>query len=160
MTDPDDPEPVAIKEFSKSKLRRQKLQKEGGTFGLGRRLGRGRGRGAPAAAPSTRPGAADRASELCKSGNPIDLVRGEIAIFKKLDHPNVIKLFEVLDDPDQVKTPMLSAVCWARLTRSVEYRTLCTWYLSYVAGVLSRTLLKISRPPLSPKSEREYFFDR
>ncbi len=25
----------------------------------------------------------------------------EIAVMKKLDHPNVVKLFEVLDDPEQ-----------------------------------------------------------
>jgi hypothetical protein len=34
--------------------------------------------------------------------SPIDLVRGEIAILKKLNHRNVVKLFEVLDDPSQV----------------------------------------------------------
>ncbi|KAI8819857.1 kinase-like domain-containing protein [Fimicolochytrium jonesii] len=90
-TDPANPEPVAIKEFSKQKLRRQKLQREGGAFGARGRF-RGRGRGAAAT---------QRADALSRSDNPIDLVRGEIAIFKKLDHPNVISLFEVLDDPEQ-----------------------------------------------------------
>lgn len=38
-----------------------------------------------------------------KSGieNPIDRVYREVAILKKLDHPNVIKLVEVLDDPSE-----------------------------------------------------------
>jgi len=36
-----------------------------------------------------------------KKNHPLDQVYREIAILKKLDHPNVIKLVEVLDDPDQ-----------------------------------------------------------
>jgi len=31
--------------------------------------------------------------------DPLYLVRGEIAIMKKLNHENVVKLIEVLDDP-------------------------------------------------------------
>lgn len=31
--------------------------------------------------------------------NPLEKVYREIAILKKLDHPNVVKLVEVLDDP-------------------------------------------------------------
>jgi [calcium/calmodulin-dependent protein kinase] kinase len=34
------------------------------------------------------------------SNNPLDLVRSEVAILKKLNHRNAIKLYEVLDDPD------------------------------------------------------------
>lgn len=33
------------------------------------------------------------------NNNPLELVRGEIAILKKLDHPHVVRLYEVLDDP-------------------------------------------------------------
>ena len=36
-----------------------------------------------------------------KKNHPLDRVYREIAILKKLDHPNVIKLVEVLDDPDE-----------------------------------------------------------
>lgn len=32
--------------------------------------------------------------------SPLDLVRSEVAILKKLNHRNVIKLYEVLDDPN------------------------------------------------------------
>ena len=34
------------------------------------------------------------------SENPLQKVYREIAIMKKLDHPNVCKLHEVLDDPE------------------------------------------------------------
>lgn len=33
--------------------------------------------------------------------NPLAKVYREIALLKKLDHPNVVKLVEVLDDPDE-----------------------------------------------------------
>ena len=33
--------------------------------------------------------------------NPMDKVHREIAILKKLSHPNIVKLVEVLDDPEQ-----------------------------------------------------------
>jgi [calcium/calmodulin-dependent protein kinase] kinase len=33
--------------------------------------------------------------------DPLDRVYREIAILKKLDHPNIVKLVEVLDDPDE-----------------------------------------------------------
>lgn len=33
--------------------------------------------------------------------HPLQKVYREIAILKKLDHPNVVKLVEVLDDPDE-----------------------------------------------------------
>lgn len=34
-----------------------------------------------------------------QSISPLDRVYREIAVLKKLDHPNVVKLVEVLDDP-------------------------------------------------------------
>ncbi|KAK7588124.1 hypothetical protein V9T40_005369 [Parthenolecanium corni] len=36
-----------------------------------------------------------------KGNHPLDKVYREIAVLKKLDHPNVVKLIEVLDDPDE-----------------------------------------------------------
>jgi len=33
--------------------------------------------------------------------SPLDNIGREIAILKKLDHPNVVKLIEVLDDPNE-----------------------------------------------------------
>jgi [calcium/calmodulin-dependent protein kinase] kinase len=87
---------VALKEFSKSKLRKQKAQKTGGPVLFGR--GRGRGRGG-----LSRPMPQEIESAKTPE-NPMELVRGEIAILKKLNHINVVKLFEVLDDPNQVSS--------------------------------------------------------
>ncbi|KAI8890852.1 Pkinase-domain-containing protein [Backusella circina FSU 941] len=71
----------AIKEFSKSRLRKKEQ------MDLFRRGGpRGRGRGRPMGGRA-------------EPTNPLDLVRGEMAILKKLNHPHVVRLFEVLDDP-------------------------------------------------------------
>jgi serine/threonine protein kinase len=77
---------VAIKECSKSRLRKQK-------FGMN--SGRGRGRGIGRRVTVSRP-------EIDPKANPIDLVKTEVAILKQLDHKNVVRLFEVLDDPSQV----------------------------------------------------------
>jgi serine/threonine protein kinase len=41
----------------------------------------------------------------------VDSARKEIAIMKKIDHPNVIKLFEVLDDPNQDVIYMIFEYC-------------------------------------------------
>ncbi len=41
------------------------------------------------------------------AGNtPIERIYREIAILKKLDHPNIVKLVEVLDDPAEDKLYM------------------------------------------------------
>lgn len=42
-----------------------------------------------------------RPMKQVKQKGPLDDVRREIAILKKLDHPNVVRLFEVLDDPQE-----------------------------------------------------------
>ncbi|KAK3927327.1 Calcium/calmodulin-dependent protein kinase kinase 2 [Frankliniella fusca] len=59
-------------------LSKKKLMKKAGMFG---RIAPNRGKAAPA--------------------NPLDRIYREIAILKKLDHPNVVKLVEVLDDPEE-----------------------------------------------------------
>jgi len=74
----DDDVQYAMKILSKKKLKRK-----GGIFG--RKL------------PNRKaPGGAERK----QSENPLQKVYREIAIMKKLDHPNVCKLVEVLDDPE------------------------------------------------------------
>jgi serine/threonine protein kinase len=89
---------VAIKECSKSKLRKQKAMASG--------PGRGRGRGRRS---TLRRVTISRPKVVVE--NPLDLVRTEIAILKKLDHPNVVKLYEVLDDPTQDSLFMVFELC-------------------------------------------------
>ncbi|KAI8994657.1 kinase-like domain-containing protein [Pilobolus umbonatus] len=78
----------AIKEFSKSRLRKKEQME---MFVRGGPRGRARGRMMGLGV--------NRQSGGATSSNPLDLVRGEMAILKKLNHPHVVRLFEVLDDP-------------------------------------------------------------
>jgi len=43
---------------------------------------------------------------VMKFKDAYDSVKREIAIMKKLDHPNVIKLYEVIENPDNDKLYM------------------------------------------------------
>jgi [calcium/calmodulin-dependent protein kinase] kinase len=43
--------------------------------------------------------------------DPLRLIRHEIAILKKLDHPNVVELYEVLDDPSKDGMYMVFEYC-------------------------------------------------
>jgi len=70
------------KNYAMKILSKKKLQKKAGIFG--RR-------------PPNRKGGA----EVKKPENPLDKVYREIAILKKIDHPNVVKLVEVVDDPKE-----------------------------------------------------------
>jgi len=71
------------KNYAMKILSKKKLKKKAGIFGR--------------AAPH-RKGSAG--TKIKKPENPLDKVYREIAIMKKLDHPNVVKLVEVLDDPE------------------------------------------------------------
>ncbi|KAF9319447.1 hypothetical protein BG003_009106 [Podila horticola] len=86
----------AIKEFSKSKLRKKD---KANLFKLGPR-GRGRGRRGPEAP-----------SDLSAESSPLDLIRGEIAILKKLNHINIVKLYEVLDVATEDSMYMVMELC-------------------------------------------------
>lgn len=47
---------------------------------------------------------------------PMDRVYREIAILKKLDHPNVVRLVEVLDDPNEDNLYMGKLTAFKRKT--------------------------------------------
>ena len=98
----------AVKEFSKSRLRKRAqshiLRKPKS------QPKQGRPAGADFNSPlhrnpkgnSTNPGSA---------GNAIDLIKEEIAIMKKLNHPNLCALIEVLDDPREDSLYMVMEMC-------------------------------------------------
>jgi calcium/calmodulin-dependent protein kinase kinase 2 len=46
-----------------------------------------------------------------EQGNPVNLIKEEIAIMKKLDHPNLVSLIEVLDDPEEDSLYMVLEMC-------------------------------------------------
>ncbi|KAI8807429.1 kinase-like domain-containing protein [Cladochytrium replicatum] len=102
---------VAIKEFSKMRLKRNLMAKIPGAGmggGFRGRFGRGRGGLGRGGGPgmSHTPARAEAVPE-----DPIDLVRGEIVVLKKLKHKHIVKLYEVLDDPTQDSLYMVFELC-------------------------------------------------
>ncbi|KAI8388599.1 kinase-like domain-containing protein [Radiomyces spectabilis] len=101
----------AIKEFSKSRLRRKEqsnmLRRGARRGGVRGGFGLGVGRGGPLRNPN-------------QSENPLDLVRGEVAILKKLNHPHVVKLYEVLDDPNGDSIYMVFEMAHKGVLMSIE----------------------------------------
>ncbi|KAA8909577.1 kinase-like domain-containing protein [Sphaerosporella brunnea] len=100
----------AVKEFSKSKLRRRSqsllLRQPGRRLGFLDAQGHRRS-----------------ASELYQEqegGNPLFLIREEIAILKKLDHENIVNLIEVLDDPEGDSLYMVLEWCEKGVVMNVD----------------------------------------
>ncbi|KAI9498597.1 kinase-like domain-containing protein [Zychaea mexicana] len=119
----------AIKEFSKSRLRRKEQS------AMLRRPGpRGRGRGRIMGL-----GVGRSASPL--STNPLDLVRGEVAILKKLNHPHMVKLFEVLDDPSDDSLYMVFEMAHKGVLMNIESDKTATPYTSEQARHFFREII-------------------
>jgi [calcium/calmodulin-dependent protein kinase] kinase len=103
-----DAEHQAVKEFSKTRLRKREMsnmlkrnhhnstQRGSGIFKIASPIMNAFGR-------STASTTAD--------SNSLDLIRKEIAIMKKLDHPNLVSLIEVLDDPNDDLLYMVLEMC-------------------------------------------------
>ncbi|RDW70165.1 calcium protein kinase BcCMK3 [Coleophoma crateriformis] len=99
----------AVKEFSKSRLRKRAqsniLRRPHGAKRPGH-LAAGSGFNSPLHRHS--------ASDIQNgegAGNPLYLIKEEIAIMKKLNHPNLVSLIEVLDDPDEDSLYMVLEMC-------------------------------------------------
>ncbi|KAK7908572.1 hypothetical protein PG985_015875 [Apiospora marii] len=102
----------AIKEFSKSRLRKRAqsnilrrppaMRRPGGRFPPGRARGR-----APWPAHMKQLSQNDAA----EAKDALFLIREEIAIMKKLNHPNLVQLIEVLDDPEEDSLWMVLEMC-------------------------------------------------
>ncbi|KAI7860789.1 kinase-like domain-containing protein [Circinella umbellata] len=119
----------AIKEFSKSRLRRKEQS------AMLRRPGpRGRGRGRIMGLGVGRSGTPMKS-------NPLDLVRGEMAILKKLNHPNMVKLYEVLDDPSDDSLYMVFEMAHKGVLMSIEADKTATPYSNEMARRFFREII-------------------
>lgn len=94
-----------MKEFSKSRLRKRSQ-----SYLLRRPHAVAAGRGGLLTPHRHRRTASDIHKEQ-EGGNPLYLIREEIAILKKLDHENVVSLIEVLDDPEGDSLYMVLEMC-------------------------------------------------
>ncbi|ORY16150.1 calmodulin dependent protein kinase [Clohesyomyces aquaticus] len=95
----------AVKEFSKSRLRKRAQSNL-----LRRPSARRRRQGALAAGLGFN-SPLHRHSSSEAENNSLDLIKEEIAIMKKLNHPNVVSLIEVLDDPEEDSLYMVMEMC-------------------------------------------------
>ncbi|KAK3333663.1 kinase-like domain-containing protein [Cercophora scortea] len=97
----------AVKEFSKARLRKRAQSEilRRGPKHLGRFPPRA-GFGAPDVASSRMTD-----QEAKEASDALFLIREEIAIMKKLNHPNLVQLIEVLDDPEEDSLYMVLEMC-------------------------------------------------
>ncbi|KAF1974491.1 Pkinase-domain-containing protein [Bimuria novae-zelandiae CBS 107.79] len=96
----------AVKEFSKSRLRKRAQSNL-----LRRPSARRRRQGALAAGLGFNSPLHRHSSGKDDEQNSLDLIKEEIAIMKKLNHPNLVSLIEVLDDPDEDSLYMVMEMC-------------------------------------------------
>lgn len=97
----------AVKEFSKARLRRRaqsNILRHGP-----RRAGRYPPRAGFGAPDVPHTGFADQQAK--EAQDALWLIREEVAIMKKLNHPNLVQLIEVLDDPDDDSVYMVLEMC-------------------------------------------------
>ncbi|KAG0129791.1 kinase-like domain-containing protein [Tuber indicum] len=95
----------AVKEFSKSRLRKRSQSQ------ILRRPHHARRRGGIMSMPPAYGRSASEIHRQEEAGNPLYLIREEIAILKKLHHENVVHLVEVLDDPEGDSLYMVLEMC-------------------------------------------------
>ncbi|KAM4054745.1 kinase [Hirsutella rhossiliensis] len=97
----------AMKEFSKTRLRKraQSHLLRQGPHGMPRHALPGTSRGGGPLSPQLK---SLRAGER---NDALFLIREEIAIMKKINHPNLVQLIEVLDDPEEDSLYMVLEMC-------------------------------------------------
>ncbi|MCJ1285131.1 hypothetical protein MMC26_004469 [Xylographa opegraphella] len=110
----------AVKEFSKSRLRKRAQSN------ILRRPHGAKRPGHLAAGGFNHPLHQHSASDIHdeeEKGNPLYLIREEIAIMKKLNHPNLVSLIEVLDDPREDSLYMVLEMCKKGVVMKVDIHT-------------------------------------
>jgi [calcium/calmodulin-dependent protein kinase] kinase len=82
------------------------------------------------------------------------LIREEVAIMKKLDHPNLVQLFEVLDDPEDDSLYMVMEMCKKGVVMKVDLgapanaypeETCRLWFRDLILGIEYRESARPSR---------------
>ncbi|KAJ0114016.1 hypothetical protein J7T55_007850 [Diaporthe amygdali] len=106
----------AIKEFSKTRLRKRaqsNILRRGPRRGPGRFPPRPRTAADSGSGPGMDPTVSYQLRDHKKNedNDSLFLIREEIAIMKKLNHPNLVSLIEVLDDPDEDSLYMVLEMC-------------------------------------------------
>lgn len=115
----------AIKEFSKSRLRKRAqsniLRKPNHLRRPGHRAA-GTGLNKPLHRHD------DHAGQEEEVNSPLYLIKEEIAIMKKLNHQNLVSLIEVLDDPDEDSLYMVLELCKKGVVMKVGLGDVATPY--------------------------------
>lgn len=95
-----------------------------------------------------------------KGTNPLDKVYREIALLKKLDHPNVVKLVEVLEDPDEdhlyLGTSFLNTYLFLY---SFEHSRNVMFYAVFELLERGEVMQVPGDPPMAETKARSYFRD-
>ncbi|OLL24444.1 Calcium/calmodulin-dependent protein kinase kinase 2 isoform B [Neolecta irregularis DAH-3] len=107
----------AIKEFSKARLRRRSQSVI---------LRRARSTAPRPPLPHRRSASDIHHDE--ERGNPLHLIRGELAVMKKLAHANVVDLIEVLDDPNNDSLYMVLGLCKKGVIMDISLASKATPY--------------------------------
>ncbi|POS76670.1 calcium/calmodulin-dependent protein kinase kinase 2 [Diaporthe helianthi] len=110
------PRKQAVKEFSKTRLRKRaqsNILRRGPRRGPGRFPPQPRTAAESGSGPGMDPTVSYQLRDHKKSeaNDSLFLIREEIAIMKKLNHPNLVSLIEVLDDPDEDSLYMVLEMC-------------------------------------------------
>ncbi len=127
----------AVKEFSKTRLRKrvQSSLLRHGPRHLGRFPPRSKFGG-----PDT-PYAALKTQKAEEEKDALFLIREEIAIMKKLNHPNLVQLIEVLDDPDEDSLYMVLEMCKKGVVMKVGLHQPATPYPEEICRTWFRDLI-------------------
>ncbi|KEZ41532.1 hypothetical protein SAPIO_CDS7692 [Scedosporium apiospermum] len=131
----------AVKEFSKARLRRRErsnILRQGPRTPM--RINDRRSLNAPLS-----PHFSDFVAAAHESRNDaLYLIRKEIAIMKKLNHPNLVQLIEVLDDPEEDSLYMVLEMCKKGVVMKVGLgekttpypeNTCRTWFRDLILGI-------------------------
>lgn len=92
-------------------------------------------------------------------GSAYDSVMGEISVMKRLDHPNIVRLYEVIDDPDEdLLFMIMECVPGGDLSRSVEEKRdvpepeLRVWMTGLILGLEHLHLCGVCHRDIKPEN--------